>query len=234
MNQLGWHWWPSDTAVATTEYDGRAPCINLGHCTPAARRGRRRAPTSPTGRMRIRAGVELRTRCRVREITINEHGMASGAIYYDAEGQGAIPAGRGRHHRLQRHGHAAAVAQFGIGAFPQRAGQFQRAGRQEPDVASLRRRSSAMSRSRRRQSRPPHDCLWSKEFYETDPERDFVRGYTFQFAPRHRPGQRGDHQRADGRLPWGEDHHRVYRATAASPPGDRRRTARTCPRSTTG
>ena len=36
--------------------------------------------------MRIRAGVELRTRCRVREITTNEHGMASGAIYYDADG----------------------------------------------------------------------------------------------------------------------------------------------------
>ena len=35
MNQLGWHWWPSDTTVATTDYEGRARCINLGHCTPA-------------------------------------------------------------------------------------------------------------------------------------------------------------------------------------------------------
>ena len=30
--------------------------------------------------------IELRTRCRVREITIDEHGMASGVIYYDADG----------------------------------------------------------------------------------------------------------------------------------------------------
>ena len=37
MNQLGWHWWPSDTAVATVEYEGRAPCINLGHCSPCLR-----------------------------------------------------------------------------------------------------------------------------------------------------------------------------------------------------
>src|SRR6266851_3351204 len=29
MNQLGWHWWPSDTTVATTDYEGRARCINL-------------------------------------------------------------------------------------------------------------------------------------------------------------------------------------------------------------
>ena len=27
----------------------------------------------------------------------------------------------------------------------------------------------------------PPLCLWSQEFYETDPSRDFVRGYTFQF-----------------------------------------------------
>ena len=24
MNMLGWYWWPSETTVATTEYDGRA------------------------------------------------------------------------------------------------------------------------------------------------------------------------------------------------------------------
>src|SRR5215475_6747698 len=34
----------------------------------------------------LRAGVELRTRCRVREITTNEHGMASGVVYYDKDG----------------------------------------------------------------------------------------------------------------------------------------------------
>ena len=35
INQLGWHWWPSDIAVATIEYDGRGKCINLGHCKAA-------------------------------------------------------------------------------------------------------------------------------------------------------------------------------------------------------
>ena len=31
-------------------------------------------------------------------------------------------------------------------------------------------------------NRAPPTCLWSKEFYETDPSRGFVRGYTFQFG----------------------------------------------------
>jgi choline dehydrogenase-like flavoprotein len=39
MNRLGWHWWPSDTTVATVDYEGRARCINLGHCTPACAQG---------------------------------------------------------------------------------------------------------------------------------------------------------------------------------------------------
>ena len=86
MNKLGWHWWPSDTTVATTEYDGRAPCINLGHCTPGCAQGAKASTDITYWPLALRAGVELRTRCRVREITTNEHGMASGAIYYDADG----------------------------------------------------------------------------------------------------------------------------------------------------
>ena len=86
INKLGWHWWPSDIAMATTEYDGRANASISASARRAARKGPRRASTSPIGRWPLRAGVELRTRCRVREITTNEQGMASGAIYYDPKG----------------------------------------------------------------------------------------------------------------------------------------------------
>ena len=87
MNRLGWHWWPSDTTIATTAYDGRAACINLGHCTPGCAQGAKASTDITYWPLAIRAGVELRTRCRVREITTNEHGMAAGAVYYDAEGR---------------------------------------------------------------------------------------------------------------------------------------------------
>ena len=86
MNKLGWHWWPSDTTIATTPYEGRAQCINLGHCTPGCAQGAKASTDITYWPLAIRAGVELRTRCRVREITTDEHGMAAGAIYYDAEG----------------------------------------------------------------------------------------------------------------------------------------------------
>jgi choline dehydrogenase-like flavoprotein len=86
MNKLGWHWWPSDTTVATMDYEGRARCINLGHCTPACAQGAKASTDITYWPHAIRAGVELKTHCRVREILTNEHGMASGVIYYDKDG----------------------------------------------------------------------------------------------------------------------------------------------------
>ena len=79
----------------------------------------------------------------------------------------------------------------------------------------------------------PITCMWSKQFYETDPARDFVRGYTLQFGRGTGPANEAITSVATGRLPWGREHHRVYpravrpsAAASASP-------ARTCPRSTT-
>jgi choline dehydrogenase-like flavoprotein len=57
----------------------------------------------------------------------------------------------------------------------------------------------------------PPLCLWSQEFYETDSRRDFVRGYTFQFGRGVGAIMEAIVSSAAGRLPWGEDHHRVYR-----------------------
>src|SRR2546428_429035 len=39
FNRLGWHWWPSDSAIATRPYQGRAQCINLGPCMTGCAQG---------------------------------------------------------------------------------------------------------------------------------------------------------------------------------------------------
>ena len=78
LNKLGWHWWPSDSAIASEDYDGRAKCINLGHCTSGCAQGAKASTDITYWPPAIRAGVELRTRCRVREITVGQHGMATG------------------------------------------------------------------------------------------------------------------------------------------------------------
>jgi choline dehydrogenase-like flavoprotein len=210
MNKLGWHWWPSDTAVATTEYDGRAPCINLGHCTPGCAQGAKASTDITYWPLALRAGVELRTRCRVREITTNAQGMASGAIYYDADGNEQFqPAevvilacnGIGTPRLLLN----SASARFPDGLanssglvgknlmlhpWPQVTGYV------EDTVDGMR---------------GPMTVIWSKQFYETDPSRGFVRGYTLQFARGAGPVAEAIDSVAAGRLPWGKEHHRIYR-----------------------
>ena len=210
LNKLGWHWWPSDVAVATTEYEGRAPCINLGHCTPGCAQGAKASTDITYWPLALRAGVELRTRCRVREITTNEHGMASGAIYYDADGKEQFqPAevvilacnGIGTPRLLLN----SASARFPNGL----ANSSGLVGKNLmlhpwPHVTGYVEETTDGMRG-------PLTVMWSKQFYETDPSRDFVRGYTLQFARGTGPVSQAVDGIATGLLPWGKDHHRMFR-----------------------
>lgn len=210
MNKLGWHWWPSDTTVATTEYQGRAPCINLGHCTPGCAQGAKASTDITYWPHAIRAGVELRTRCRVREITTNEHGMASGAIYYAADGvehfqpaEMVILACNGVGTPRLLLNSASSMFPNGLANSSGMVGKNLMLhpwpmvhGYVEDKVDG---------------GRAPMTTMWSKEFYETDLSRGFVRGYTLQFSRGTGPANEAITSTAAGRLPWGRDHHHVYR-----------------------
>ena len=57
----------------------------------------------------------------------------------------------------------------------------------------------------------PGVCIWSQEFYETDPARDFVRGYTFEMNRGRGPVATALTGMFTGRIPWGDDHHQAFR-----------------------
>ena len=210
MNKLGWHWWPSDIAIATREYEGRAKCINLGHCTPGCAQGAKASVDITYWPHALRARVELRTRCRVREITVNKEGMASGVVYYAPNGEERFqPAevvilaanGIGTPRLLLNsvsarfpNGLANSSGLVGknlmVHPWPQIYGYI------DDEIDG---------------DRGPNTVMWSKEFYETDLSRGFVRGYTLQFARGTGPANEAMISMGAGRLPWGKDHHRVYR-----------------------
>ena len=83
----GWHWWPCDLAIATEDYDGRAKCINLGACISGCAQGAKGSVDITYWPHALRKGVELRSQCRMREITVDDQGMATGVIYYDETGK---------------------------------------------------------------------------------------------------------------------------------------------------
>ena len=57
----------------------------------------------------------------------------------------------------------------------------------------------------------PLKSIRSQEFYETDPKRGFVRGYTLEISRGFGPVRTVHAGLRHGRVPWGEEHHRAFR-----------------------
>jgi choline dehydrogenase-like flavoprotein len=210
FNRLGWHWWPSDSAIVTREWEGRAPCINAGTCLVGCPQGAKASTDVTYWPAALRRGVTLRTGCRVREITVGDDGMVNGAIYYDAEGV----------ERRQK-AEVVVVACNGIGTprllLNSRSRHF-------PD--GLANRSGLVGRNLmfhpygmvtgifdeplEGYKGPTGCCIMSQEFYDTDPGRDFVRGYSFEMLRGFGSVYTALWGMSAGRLPWGADHHRAY------------------------
>lgn len=210
LNTLGWHWWPSDSAIATTEYEGRAGCINLGACVRGCAQGAKASTDITYWPLAIRAGVELRTRCRVREIVTNDAGMATGVIYYDAEGVEHFQAAEVVIMACNGVGTPRILLNSASAAHPQGlANSSGLVGRNlmfHPFGKVVGSFDEPMDGYR-----GPGNCLTSHEFYETDPRRDFVRGYMFEFVRGTGAVATAFGGAVGGTIPWGKDHHRAYR-----------------------
>lgn len=180
FNSLGWHWWPSYAAIVTRPYRGRSPCINLGPCNTGCAQGAKSSTDVTYWPLALRNGVKLRTRARVREITMSASGRATGVIYFDESGTEHFqPAG------------IVILACNGVGTprllLNSRSSAF-------PD--GLANRSGQVGRNlmlhplgyvegrfedRLDAHNGPQGCwIYSHQFYETDASRGFVRGYTMQ------------------------------------------------------
>lgn len=211
FNALGWHWWPSDMAIASRDYEGRARCINLGACIAGCAQGAKASADVTYWPAAIRAGVELRTRCRVRELVYDEGaGRVSGAVYYDADGV----------ERFQR-AEIVILASNAIGTarlllnstsarFPNGlANSSGLVGRNlmfHPSCVVTGLFDAAQDGGQ-----GPHNWLWSHEFYETAASRGFVRGYMMEAVRGSGPALTALSGMASGEIPFGPEHHRALR-----------------------
>jgi len=209
FEKLGWHWWPSDNAILSRDYDGRKACDFRGRCNFGCAR-RARASTDVTYWPKaLRAGAELRTWARVREITVDERGRAKGIVYHDRSGQ--------THEQLAR---VVVVCANGVGTprlllhsrsrlFPEglanSSGQVGRNYMAHPSRFVEGVFEDRIDGHVGVTSNP----LFSHQFYETDPSRGFVRGYSLVVY-----GPMGPLSQAWGDVepvPWGAGHHREMR-----------------------
>jgi choline dehydrogenase-like flavoprotein len=209
-NQLGWHWWPSDCAINTETYDGRDKCINLGTCGIGCPQGAKGSVDVTYWPIAIRSGVELKTNCRVREITVGSDGMATGAIYFDADGN-----------EQRINASMVVVACNGIGTprllLNSKSNLF-------PD--GLANSSGLVGKNLMFHpyggvdgvfdeeldgNKGPHKGLSCHEFYETDASRGFVRGFSFEMHRGYGPINSAVLGMLTGHIPWGAAHHDAYR-----------------------
>ena len=210
FENLGWHWWPSDSAILTRPYDGRAACNNCGPCEIGCPL-RAKASTDVTYWPKaIARGAILKTNARVREITLGKDGLADGAVYYDSYG------------RVQwQKARIVVMACNGIGTprllLNSQSSLF-------PD--GLANNSGLVGRNlmfhpysmvmgvfdeQLEGYKGPLGCsIISSEFYETDLTRGFVRGYAFQVIRNPGPATTAQGFVTTSIIPWGSEHHRVF------------------------
>lgn len=198
-NDLGWHWWPGSNAIATERYGEMRPCQQRTACMWGCVEGAKASTDLTHWRRLIRAGVELITNARVVRIETNSAGLASRAVYIDADGaEEAVEAA------------AFVVAGNAVGT-PRLL--LASASSQHPDGLA----NSSGLVGKRLMLHPTAAVVglfddnlesyrgtWGQvaytlQFYETDEARDFVRGAKWSLQPTGGPLQ------ATRRWPWGDN-----------------------------
>ncbi len=210
FNALGWHWWPSDSAIISQPYEGRDKCLNLGPCMTGCAQGGKSSTDITYWPDAIRRGVELRTRCRVSEVTVNDEGFADGVIYYDEHGEACF-----------QRAEVVVMACNGVGTprillnstsarFPDGLANSSGLVGKNLMFHPVAFAQGLFEERLDSHKGPQGCCILSKEFYETDPSRGFVRGYNMQITRGAGPLATAMQGYANGSIPWGEHHHDAF------------------------
>ena len=214
MDRLGRHWWPGANAIASRRHGSLQACQRRGTCMTGCPENAKATPSLTHWPDALAAGARLVTGARVAEIPLDERGRALGAVYLDRDGV----------EHLQR-AQVVILAANAVGT-----------ARLLLLSASPRFRDGLANSSglvgRRLMQHPyrtvtavcdePLDSwqgpwgqnIYSLEFAETDPDRDFVRGAKWMVMPHGGPMFAvGEYHEAHGNRGfealWGENFHRA-------------------------
>lgn len=81
LNKLGWHWWPGTNAIASRDYGLQKQCVRYGICRMGCREGAKGSADVTLFPIALRHGARLITGARVARITLDNSGLANGAVY---------------------------------------------------------------------------------------------------------------------------------------------------------
>jgi choline dehydrogenase-like flavoprotein len=211
FDKLGWHWWVSDNAIISRDYGGRAGCQLHGKCMFGCPTASKASVDITYWPKALRKGAVLKVWSRVREVTVDDRGRARGVLYYDRRGN-----------IQQQLGRVVVVCCNGVGTprlllnsrsklFPQGLANSNGIVGKNFMMHPFRTLEGVFANRMNGYDGPFGIPGLSQQFYETDLNRGFVRGYTFllerTFGPLHYAwGSFSGHP-----VSWGRNHHREMR-----------------------
>ena len=211
FDKLGWHWWPSDSAINTTTYDGRAACNNCGPCDLGCTIKAKASTDVTYWPKAISFGAKLVTGARVREITVNPKGLAKGAVYYDKYGN-----------TCEQEAKVVILACNGIGtprillnstspSFPNGLANSSGLVGKNLMLHPLAAVTGVFDEDLEGHKGPVPLNIMSSQFYETDLTRGFVRGYAYQVTRSSSPVSQAMGGYTNTYMDWGSDHHAKFK-----------------------
>ncbi len=211
FDKLGWHWWVADNAIISRNYDGRLACDLHGKCNFGCPIGARASTDITYWPKARRKGAVLKTRARVREITVDAQGRARGALYYDRQGN-----------LHQQQARVVVLCGNGIGTprlllnsksklFPRGLANSSGVVGKNFMLHSWRILEGVFEERLDGHMGAFVAAAFSQQFYETELKRGFVRGYMLQLNRTFGPLDHAWGGLTSHPVPWGADHHRVMR-----------------------
>ncbi len=205
LDKLGWHWWASDTAVSSVAYDGRDPDMG-GFLRSFASADLNYWPAA------LKGGARLEIHARVREILVDESGNATGVLYYQ---DGELKEQKAKVVVLACNGIGTArlLLNSTSAIFPNglanSSGLVGKCLMHHPVGSVLGVFDEWLGT---KDGGPRGSTMLSQEFYETNPDHDFIRGYELQILSYgNAPLAAALGGLMGQKVAWGEDHHDEFK-----------------------
>ena len=177
FNELGWHWWPSYSAIASTSKGGRVPCQNVGPCNTGCPTGAKSSVDKTYIPMAMGLGLELITNCRVVDL-ISERDEIIGVVAM-ISGESKNILGKITVLACNAIGTARLLMAYEREISKSKKSRLSKQLGKNLMLHPLGYAEALLDTSTDVRYGPQGCSIFSQEFYETDPKHEFKRGYTF-------------------------------------------------------
>ncbi len=212
LEKLDVHWWPADNAILTERVGDRLPCNSCGMCNLGCPRGALGTAQDVYLSSALARGLDLRPGSRVSSVTTDTQGRATGVIYTD------IDSGVERKIAAQ----VVVVSANGIGTprlllMSEGSKHPQGLGNNNDQVGryfmthGYRLADMWFNHSTEHYKGPFGAGPYVQEWYDTDPNHDFVNGVTITFGGAWGPAVSALGATTRTRpATWGSKHHEEF------------------------